>query len=155
MTNIPRRAWFQIHLSTAIVMMFVAGIFMWMNFKPRFIRTSQAKAISFFGEYDSGFLEYGWPTPARRFFAKFSILKYEDFKNHYSNKTEYDEALQSEINNGYVIRVGDGFAYDRMIMGYIQNGVILNAFSAIIILVSVALSWEILIRRRRRSCQLG
>jgi hypothetical protein len=31
MSDKPRRAWFQIHLSTAILMMFVAGGLMWAN----------------------------------------------------------------------------------------------------------------------------
>jgi hypothetical protein len=29
MTTTPRRPWFQIHLSTAVVLMFVAGTIMW------------------------------------------------------------------------------------------------------------------------------
>ena len=31
MSNKPRRPWFQLHLSTAIVLMFVAGGFLWLS----------------------------------------------------------------------------------------------------------------------------
>src|SRR5438105_4088179 len=34
MTDSPKRRWFQIHLSTAIVLMFVAGGLLWMNLMP-------------------------------------------------------------------------------------------------------------------------
>ena len=54
MTDKPRRAWFQLHLSTAIVLMFVAGGLLWAN-----IRVQEVSSI-----YPFPFLiEYarGWP----------------------------------------------------------------------------------------------
>lgn len=54
MTEPPRRKCFQIHLSTAIVMMFVAGVLIWANVRNEFIievepRTSQIIRIRGFG----------------------------------------------------------------------------------------------------------
>ena len=47
MNNPPPRKRFQIHLSTAIVMMFVAGALIWANMKNEF-----------------SVAHYGWPVPA-------------------------------------------------------------------------------------------
>lgn len=34
MTSLPRRAWLQVHLSTAVWLMFVAGLLLWANIEP-------------------------------------------------------------------------------------------------------------------------
>src|SRR5438046_2288495 len=47
MSDKPRRAWFQIHLSTAIVLMFIAGLIIRMNCIPDWAHMSQV---------------YGWPN---------------------------------------------------------------------------------------------
>jgi len=59
-----RRAWFQIHLSTAIVMMFVAGGLMWMN-----MRLQRFEDLPFDANKQEylkiGWIEaYGWPKYA-------------------------------------------------------------------------------------------
>ena len=59
MTDPPRRKRFQFHLSTAIVMMFVAGGLMWANVvvrNPGFVETSDGRK---YFDYS-----YGWPFPA-------------------------------------------------------------------------------------------
>jgi hypothetical protein len=47
----PRRARFQIHLSTAMVLMFVAGALIWANAVPRTINTLNSEFTKV----------YGWP----------------------------------------------------------------------------------------------
>ena len=44
MTDKPRRPWFQIHLSTAIVLMFVAGGLVWANIRPRIVIADRGTA---------------------------------------------------------------------------------------------------------------
>ena len=81
MSDKPRRAWFQIHLSTAIVLMFMAGGMMLANFRGEHLRVSSEidKYISAppvivnvtkEGDYldENGYLtngthdyNYGWP----------------------------------------------------------------------------------------------
>jgi hypothetical protein len=59
MTEPPRRKRFQIHLSTAIVMMFVAGGLMWANFIPA--RTFSRSSDWHEGQAYYAFKTYGWP----------------------------------------------------------------------------------------------
>jgi len=53
----PRRGRFQVHLSTAVVMMFVAGVLVWINTMER---------THDFGEFPWNWhvSDYGWPAPA-------------------------------------------------------------------------------------------
>ncbi len=61
-----KRRWFQIHLSTAIVLMFVAGIFIWRNCQPHTWGTlfspkpdQHERGVQ---PYDSRVIQYGWPN---------------------------------------------------------------------------------------------
>ena len=54
----PRRKRFQIHLSTAIVMMFVAGGLIWVNVRARAVEAWQLNPIDG-GEV--GDIYFGWP----------------------------------------------------------------------------------------------
>jgi len=54
----PRRKRFQMHLSTAIVMMFVAGVLIWLNTRPRQLETWMQR------HYSVPFVRYGWPMDA-------------------------------------------------------------------------------------------
>jgi|SRR5579862_5858541 len=56
MTNPPRRKRFQVHLSTAVVLMFAAGGLIWGNVTPNKLRDFTCGA-------DYG-IEYGWPNGA-------------------------------------------------------------------------------------------
>ena len=56
MTEPPRRKRFQFHLSTAIVMMFVAGGLMWANASP-------VDSVPIYHRYP-GAVDYGWPQTA-------------------------------------------------------------------------------------------
>ncbi len=55
-----QRRWFQIHLSTALVLMFVAGVFLWGNSVPRHYPA---------GSGEDAFDAYGWPWEAFYFFT--------------------------------------------------------------------------------------
>jgi hypothetical protein len=57
----PRRNRFQIHLSTAVVMMFVAGGIMWGNIVPS--RTSKPEPYLRITE------SYGWPLPWQTYYT--------------------------------------------------------------------------------------
>ena len=65
MTDKPRRFWFQLHLSTAIVLMFVAGGFLWAN-----VREYQLTEEITLGFRESKNVLYwstrGWPFPYSR-----------------------------------------------------------------------------------------
>lgn len=53
----PKRRFWQIHLSTAVVTMLVAGIILWLNLTPKLIsRGPNGEALSF-----------GWPLQAIRY----------------------------------------------------------------------------------------
>lgn len=59
MSDLPKRRWFQIHLSTAVALMFVSGVLLWANLVPH-------KTVLYEGSHDgikAWSLRYGWPTP--------------------------------------------------------------------------------------------
>jgi|SRR5579862_5517134 len=65
----PRRARFQIHLSTAIVMMFVAGGLIWANFDRRVYHEKYGMTVNDWGlaferEQNTTVIEYGYPCTA-------------------------------------------------------------------------------------------
>lgn len=119
----PRRKRFQIHLSTAIVLMFAAGGLMWANLIPRI--ATVVYRFELHGE--SGFVapveskEYGWP------FVHF--LSYE--------------------NDEHVFHLGDweGFLA-KSNLGTRKAGLIYDIVIAFAILFSVWLACEWWIRRR-------
>jgi len=58
MSDEPKRKWFQFHLSTAVLMMFVAGVSLWLNLSPQ-------KQLRFIDNWDTSghFIEvWGWPV---------------------------------------------------------------------------------------------
>ena len=58
MTDKPRRPWFQLHLSTAIVTMFVAGGMIWANVTERIVAVS---GIGSMGDPIRPKIGYGYP----------------------------------------------------------------------------------------------
>jgi hypothetical protein len=58
------RKWFQIHLSTAVVMMLVAGMVVWLN-----MRGNNATALIFYGWPFTGVIAYDayWTSPSPGF----------------------------------------------------------------------------------------
>lgn len=61
MTTPPPRKRFQIHLSTAIVMMFVAGALIWANIEKQPVQVWQLNPID---GGDFGDIYFGWPFTA-------------------------------------------------------------------------------------------
>jgi len=59
-----KRRWFQIHLSTAVVLMFVAGGLLWANMMPRWRYMDQGFSEPYF--FNDG---YGWPFHLSTFIA--------------------------------------------------------------------------------------
>lgn len=67
MTEQPRKRKFQVHLSTALVLMFVAGALLGANLLPRIVKNQ--RRATFFNWYEGPtcFIEgrsYGWPLAA-------------------------------------------------------------------------------------------
>lgn len=58
-----KRAWFQIHLSTAMVMMIIAGGLLWLNIHPRYGQPNMAPdSVQYWGTNHPGNYDaYGWP----------------------------------------------------------------------------------------------
>jgi hypothetical protein len=81
----PRRARFQVHLSTAIVLMFVSGALMWANTNPR-ITLRFYPGMSVCSHYD-----YGWP------FEAFGI---DAWPQSYTNNNHSNSYFENE--GGYV-----------------------------------------------------
>ena len=67
-----KRPWFQIHLSTAIVLMFVAGGLMWANIGGR---KQNVPCHLFFNCGDEVFTSYGWPLVVYRNFHGYSSTR--------------------------------------------------------------------------------
>lgn len=73
-----KRAWFQLHLSTAIVLMLAAGVLVWAN-----VRNGEYEYFSLSGHY--GEIRYGWPMPAvsAEFYTKLSGSERSLFEKPY------------------------------------------------------------------------
>ena len=71
-----KRRWFQIHLSTAVVLMFVAGGLMWANLRARKVEWDGSN-IGYVATRSPAF-DYGWPQV---------ILN-----DHYEWKTPFDRS---------------------------------------------------------------
>jgi hypothetical protein len=68
MTTTPRRAWFQIHLSTAVVMMIVATALLWLNTRTITIEPEKPNTFESDLEAFRNFFQkapkHGWPFVA-------------------------------------------------------------------------------------------
>jgi hypothetical protein len=123
MTTPPRRARFQIHLSTAIVLMFAAGGLIWAN---TMVRGSQFHLTQYMRIYYISD-DLGWPAHAfTHYFKSFSMFEFERAPEH--RKTG-------------VTHVHDRFEFH-------PKGIALNLFVLFTILFAAWLTCEWLIRRR-------
>ncbi|HLX60086.1 MAG TPA: hypothetical protein VKX17_02270 [Planctomycetota bacterium] len=92
MATVPRRGRFQIHLSTAIVLMFVAGGLMWANLVE--------------GRVD-GRAAYGWPFCAVRPWYGAAWTDKNGFKFNVPTSYTYDERLLAfDLSIAFLILVG-------------------------------------------------
>jgi hypothetical protein len=61
------RTWFQIHLTTAIVLMFVAGGLLWLNMHRRYAEFLFMPDTAYWGTtFPSSYYPYGWPMGIER-----------------------------------------------------------------------------------------
>jgi len=89
MSDKPKRRFWQIHLSTAVVMMVLAGIFVCLNLKRRF-EVTESRA-GHHGREESGLIEHGWPVTAFHHYAL--VLNYKFASN---GDPMYRAALERE-----------------------------------------------------------
>ena len=74
MSEKPNRRWFQIHLSTAIVLLFVASGLFWANLRPRFVVwVDSLGSMNVVKRY-----EFGWPWEWSTVFSKMGVQAHYD-----------------------------------------------------------------------------
>ena len=117
------RRWFQIHLSTAIVLMFVAGALMWANFREMPPETERQHYASE-EAYDSAVFDrvfsnlyWGWPCVVYEQYVPYGMVRWKD---------------------------------DPLPYKWNWKGVAINALTALAILGGVAVICESIIRRQDR-----
>ena len=124
-----RRAWFQIHLLTAVLLMFVAGVLVAANLRVRALPPSTidedtgcGRANYMLGELRNQTTEYGWPFTARTLCA-----------------TDYEP--------------GETFAMftARSRSPWIVSGICANAGAAFVLLACAAVFLEWIQRRRLKT----
>jgi hypothetical protein len=131
MTDAPRkRPWLQYHLSTAVVLMFVAAGFMGINCQKRIIVRD-----------DGGVEEIGWPSTM--YYREFCYLP-GTFP-----KADVDAVLRQKDRNFHVEGIG---AIEPSIWGWQRSttGIVVNALAAAVLLAACGVLCENLIRRRER-----
>lgn len=134
--KVQRRYW-QIHLSTAAVLMFVAGAFLGLNF---YCRSFNATGDGEWGPI--GQMVSGWPCAAFEQDSKYVRFArpHEDFAEFFDEPVEL---IHVENNHITFLAVACRF-------NWIIPGLVLNIASAIATLFTVACLFELLFRRRER-----
>jgi hypothetical protein len=168
----PKRPWFRFHLLTAVVMMFAAGVFIWINTRPR-------SAIRGTGTYYADeqptqpatgimFSEAGWPWVfcsgeeecyrlPDEWYAENASIKYA---GPLPMPYAVWEALQSSIKvnqsgwyDAQAIRLADAsrqnFFVQRPFKNFSPRGILLDLGTLLVILAVVAALSEAILRRRR------
>ena len=139
MTTKPRRAWFQLHLSTAIVMMFVAGGLIALNLNPQKVQKFDRKS-----DRDVSFEivgEIGWPVSG----LKIQLAR-EMVKGGSGNLAYAEEAFANTKIPGLHAFFNDSIALSRQ---YDALGIGCNMAVLLITLVIVALALESFRREAR------
>jgi hypothetical protein len=158
-----KRRWFRFHLSTAIILMFVAGGLIWANLKPH-------ETVLVFTNWEGkpGFqagaeAEFGWPLLMRRVVGAplqylgpyYWTLSDQDQEQQYLKvnsrcfRAEEFKAYAPSLARGLAIPTDLGVS----IMGYGEWypwGRFVNAAVALAILLAVAFVCEWFVRRRER-----
>jgi len=133
MSDKPRRRFFQIHLSTAIVLSFVAGGLLWANSSPKHFHNpsyypaelAEVESLAIVAAKPMR-LDYGWPLVA--------CQRYELADTH------------PDKNGSYVNSPLNWYVYNHMS----QLGLWVDICAAFAMLLVVALLSEFLIRRKSR-----
>lgn len=120
-----KRRWFQVHLSTVVVMAFVAGVLIFVNVRPRVVDLSHIPGIP------SDFIqsEHGWP------FWSWTQVNKTWKHGHWKNK---NEPLVFE---------------DKGFIQHVPSGWVGNVAFAVVVLFGIAVLCEYLIRRRPQQVQ--
>jgi hypothetical protein len=116
------RIWFQIHLSTAIVLMLAAAVLSWLNIHPE-----ESVKVSEQGERLE-IVDHGWPF-------------------NFSRKV-YFRAAASEGGFLFVPHPYIDYVDDMPFPGFKTEMLFLNVFLAVFILLLIAFACEFRIRRR-------
>lgn len=148
-----RRFW-QIHLSTAILLMLVAGAFLWRcslpvyadNLQPDILANGEMRPL--IGElgFQVGYLQYGWPQWGYRTQGGFqSEVTLQELEKYLEGTLD-----QARSDPRYVS--GKGITYSPTDNGawheFNTIGIIIDGVVALIILAVVAATCEFFIRRR-------
>jgi hypothetical protein len=161
MSDTPRR-WFQIHLSTATVLMFVSGALIWINVSPREDRVRS-----------QSYLSYGqWQVTIKGLPFVFLTEKNSSTINGAAKSTASEEVmlqgLQSfglkdrKLENGHIIytdRSGAEFEFKPVSQGYVEflnlhyssfewRCLVYDILIAFAIIAVIAVAIELMIRRR-------
>lgn len=131
-----RRAWLQLHLSTCVVLMVVAGVLIWSNLvghNVTYIIQTKPKATGY--NRRVSYFVYGWPL------IVWGTL--EDVELFYEKEWHHDE---TEFER-YSIGEKEGFLIPKESMA---KNAFINTIVAFAIWILVALGCESLFRRRER-----
>ena len=130
-----RRFW-QLHLSTAIVLALLSGVFLSLNVEPESLPF--ARLLDGLNDFES---DFGWPLPVRNYVEIGGVACYSrasrDGKFLYVYKPNGSGAF-------------DSYTFDNTKTRAHYNGVklVLNALCCAILLVVVGLAFELLLKRR-------
>ena len=135
-----KRSWFQIHLSTAVVLMVVSGLLMWVNVQTRVTRTQE---ILFEEEADGGFSS----TTFRSWDHDIGDQEAQPDKQ-YEYWSEMGWPVACAEDHGIWIMSGQGKRKFKHFYFGLDRWVALNLGVALAILTAVAVGCELGVRRK-------
>jgi hypothetical protein len=128
MSTPKRRPWFRIHLSTAIVLMFVAGGLVWMNLRPpEVVNLSNIVFVKI--------NSYGWPR---------TFLTQKTTKIDENRLEEYRKSARSSGPS----RTSDIIPFD-LSEKVSYGSLVFDAAIALVLLISCAIIVEYILRRKK------
>ncbi|HYF51349.1 MAG TPA: hypothetical protein VEJ63_18185 [Planctomycetota bacterium] len=152
MNETPRRFW-QIHLSTAVVLMVLAGILLWLNMRPPRFIILEDKSGSF--TRSVAILDYGWPLTRMGRFWRFDDKEPEQeiqaYVRHWTRNLAEGSDVFSKVDGfewrlafypGSTLRWPDTGPYTPLVFE------ISNILSCLLILIMTAVPLEYFARRR-------
>jgi len=139
-----KRSWFQIHLSTAIVLMFVAGVLVWANSRNE-LKESYFLTVTDWGngrdiKFNKPRTQFiGWPLEVR-------TLQYD-----FIYAGQLPENLDPRISNLPIKELPDPPVVKPHRAKWDMRSVLVNLVTALAILTAVAVGCEWRVRRRSRA----
>jgi hypothetical protein len=155
-----KRRWFQIHLSTAIVMLLAAAFLVWLNFRPRLGHLEPIFSSGFPVKTHIGEIEYGFPlTAATRDTEFYAIEVWAWITKGKESITDTTKGLNDNLNDCYDVmyfdKQGWAFALRRdprsdwtFQYSWRNSSIGLNVLCNVGLTVFMAMFCEYLIRRR-------